>query len=86
MSFTNVPASAEVRQAERADKVERYSLAIGSAVGAVYLLTRAARAARKGDYAKATYYAALWAGFTNNSHQNVSAYLRKTGRSSFNLK
>lgn len=66
--FTVTPPSAEVQNKIKQEQREEIIFASTATIGSLYLVVKAVRAAKRGDYAKATYYATLWVGFTNNAN------------------
>lgn len=72
-ALDEIRARAEAKAKQ--DKIELVTHALTGAVVGATLLIKAHRAAKRGDYAKATYYAVLWVGFSNNSNTAINRKL-----------
>lgn len=72
-------AIAEIRARQEAkaksDKIELAAHVLTGTVVAATLLVKAHRAAKRGDYARATYLAVLWMGFSNNTNTAINRKL-----------
>lgn len=67
------------------EQIEVLVRSTGAFVVTVTLLNKARKAAKSGDYAKAGYYAVLWAGVSNNyNHANLTTLLTK-GRNALDV-
>ena len=64
---------AKTNEPTKDDVIAAVSYASLSLVGSAVCITKFARAARRGQYDKATFYAVLWAGWTNNSSRAFNA-------------
>lgn len=55
------------------DVVEAVSYAVPALVGSLFCITKFVRAAHRGQYDKATFYAVVWAGWSNNTARTFNA-------------